>query len=174
MTEAEKSDRRSTGTAAIGVAILMGLVLVIGLGMLAFRIARSDQIWMAFTTQAPAFARGWIEDVRAGHLDEAYRSMTPAFRARLDREAFGRWVAEHHELKADPSPNGIAMSGFASGITVGLNGIRVMEPRPRMTHRTDFPRAGKGTSRLTITVVSEGGRPLVDQAEIVPEEPSRP
>jgi hypothetical protein len=100
MTEAEKSDRRSSGTAPLGLGIAVGVVLLLSLGWLGFRLSRASRAWPAFAAKAPGFGQGWVEDLRAGRLDEAYQAMTPAFRARLDRAGLGRWVADHPELKS--------------------------------------------------------------------------
>jgi hypothetical protein len=174
MTEATHPDRQASGSAKMGVAIAVGAVLVVALGVLAFRFYRSDRAWAAFVARAPTFAGEWAEHLRAGRLDEAYRETTAAFKARLDREAFGRWVADHPELKSQASPRGYTMSSRSTGYMIGLNGISIFESSKRLTYRTAFRPDGKGPSLLTIAVAEEGGRPLVDQAEIEPEPPPKP
>jgi hypothetical protein len=174
MTEAEKSDRRSSGTHALGVGIAVGMILLLGLGWLGFESYRASQAAAAVLTQAPGLAAAWAEDIRAGRLDAAYRATTAAYRAHVDRPAFERWVAEHPELKLAPQPRGFSLSARTTGITIGITGIRITNPPPRMTYNTAYSPAGKEPSVLTIVVTSEGGPPLVDHAEIEPEPPSKP
>ena len=174
MTEVTQTDRRTSGTATIGIGITVGLILLVGLGLFALRVYRSDRAWAAFVAQSPTFAGEWAEDLRAGRLDEAYRATTPAFKARLDREAFGGWVSTHPELKSRASLRGYTMATRTTGFTIGWNGLGYFDSRKRLTYRTAFQPDGKAPSLLTIAVAEEGGRPLVDQAEIEPEPPPGP
>ncbi len=175
MTEAEKPDRRSSGLASIGLAIGIGVVLLVGFGLLAFRDFQSKQGTTAFMTNSAAFSKRWVENLQAGRLDETYAATTPAFKARLDRDAFGRWADDHPVLKAESYTMGFTTSSFSSGISIGLNGIRLINSAPTMTFRTKLLPAGNPPSVLTLNVVSDGaGNPLVNQAEIGPEAPSKP
>ena len=122
----------------------------------------------------PTFAADWVEDVRAGRLDAAYRATTAAYRARVDRAAFDRWVADHPAFKLTPEPRGFSMSSRSTGFTIGLNGIRLFESSKGLTYRTAFRPDGEGPSLLTIAVAEEGGLPLVDQAGVEPEPPANP
>ena len=51
MNEAANPDRRTSGTSWIGIGITVGVVLLIVLGFLGFRIARSKRAWAAFVAQ---------------------------------------------------------------------------------------------------------------------------
>jgi hypothetical protein len=174
MTEAETSDRRSSGAHTLGVSIAVGVILILGLGWLGFESYRASRAAAAVMTQAPGLAAAWAEDIRAGRLDAAYRATTASYRAQVDRPAFERWVAEHPELKLAPQPRGFSLSAQTSGIAIGITGVRLINPPPRVTYRTGYSPQGKEPSVLTIIVTSEGGPPVVDQAEIVPEPPSKP
>ncbi len=174
MPEAEKSDRRSSGSNALGVGIVIGVVLLLGIGWIAFESYRASQAASAVLAQAPGVAAAWAEDIRAGRLDAAYRATTAAYRAVVDRPAFERWVAEHPDLKLTPQPQGFSLSTNTARITVGLTGIRFTNDPPRMMYRTAYGPTGKDPSVLRIIVTSEGGPPLVDHAEIEPSPPSNP
>jgi hypothetical protein len=174
MTDADRSDRRSSGSASLGIGIVFGVILLLGLGWLGFESYRSSRVVTAVMTQGPALAAAWAEDVRAGRLDAAYGATTAAYRSAVDRQAFERWVAGHPELKLTPRPRGYGLSNHTVTVTVGISGIRFTNPPPRMTYRTEYTRPGEDASVLTIVVTSEGGPPLVDHAEFEPEPPSRP
>jgi hypothetical protein len=174
MTEPVTSDRRTTGTAPLGIAIVVGS-LVLGLvGWVIFAEYRSSRVASAIVVRGPTLAQEWADHVRAGRLDKAYAATTSAFRARVDRAAFGRWVSDHPELKLTPEPRGLSVSKSTQALTIGLNGIRIIDTPPRVTHKTGFRPAGEGAKVLRIVVAAEGERPLVDQAEIEPESPTKP
>ncbi len=165
MTQAEKTDRRTAGTSVLGIAIAIGVVLLIVVGLFAMKMARSDQMWMAFVRSSPQFAADWVEDVRAGRLDAAYRATSAAYRARVDREAFGRWVADHPELKLAPEPRGWTMSARSTGFTIGLNGIGIWDPPPKLTHRTAFRPAGEAPGVLSVVVTTDPDGLHIDRAD---------
>lgn len=174
MTESEKSDRRPVGTSALGVAIAIGAVLLLAIGGYALRLHQSTWAWSAAMPRAPTFAAEWVEDVRACRLDEAYAGTTAAYRARVDRAAFGRWVADHPELEVTPEPRGWSTSSSTHAFSIGLNGVRMLDTPPRVAHKTGFRPAGEGAKVLTIVITAEGDRPLVDRAEIEPEPSAKP
>jgi hypothetical protein len=169
MTQVNPSDRRTTRTAGLGIGIAIGAVVLLVVGVFALRVYQADQAWSAFVRGGPTFAAGWIEDVRAGRLDAAYRATTAAYRARVDRAAFDRWVADHPELKLTPEPRSFSMSKRVTGFTIGWNGLGFFDASKRLTYRTALRPDGKAPSLLTIAVTPEGGSPVVDQAEIEPE-----
>lgn len=169
MPEAAKKDRQTSGTAAIGVGIAVGAALLIVVGWFALEAFRSNQAWAAFVRGGPTAAAVWIEDVRAGRLDAAYRATTAAYRARVDRAAFDRWVADHPELKLAPEPRGFSMSSRTTGLTIGFNGVRILDSSKRLTYRTAFRPEGQAPSVLSIVVSGDRDGLRIDQAEIEPE-----
>jgi hypothetical protein len=171
VAEVAKSDREASGTNLLGAVLCVAILLVV-IGWLMFTLVQSGRAAAAFSALVPAFAQDWVDDIQAGRLDEAYRATTPGFQARLDRAAFGKWVADHPELSLAPRVRGFTLRR-SSGLTVGLQGIRV-EDRSRMTYRTAFRPADGPAQVLTLTVVSDGVGPHVDQAVIEPEAPSTP
>jgi hypothetical protein len=110
MAHAEKQDRRTSGAGALGVGVTIGVVLLLVVGWFGFDLYRSSQVWTAMVMQAPAFAQKWVQDVRGGRLDEAYAATTAAYRARVDRNGFEKWIAEHPELEREPVMRGWSTS----------------------------------------------------------------
>jgi hypothetical protein len=135
MSESTRSDREATGSNPV-VAVLIVAVVLIVVGWFGFAVVRSGQASAAFTANGPTFARNWVENVHAGRLDEAYRATTPGFQARLDRAAFGKWVADHPELSLEPDVRGFTLNG-ASGFMIGLTGPRIVNTS-RLTFQTAF------------------------------------
>ena len=77
-------------------------------------------------------------------------------------------------MKSQALLRGWTFSSATTAISLGPNGIRILEPQPRLTYRAGFRPPGEDTRVLTIVVVGEGGQTYVDQAEIEPEPPATP
>ncbi len=175
MPEAEKTERRTAGTAWLGIAIAVGVILLLLLvGWLEMESARSERAWLAFLRGSPPFADAWIGDIRAGRLDAAYRATSAAYRARVDREAFGRWIADHPEFQRTPDLQSGTMSKHVRGFTIGLNGVRIWDPPPKLTYRATFRPAGEAPRVLSIVVTTDPAGLHIDRPEIEPEAPAKP
>jgi hypothetical protein len=175
MSEDMKTDRHGPRTASLGLGIAIVTVVLLGFGLLAFQVYRSQGASTTFIRVSPAFAKTWVEDLNAGRLDAAFAAATPAFQARLGREAFARWAEDNPEVRSKSQTKGFRTSAFSSGFTIGWNGIHLTDSMLTMTYEVWLLPEGKPRSVLTLTVVADAtGNPLVDQAEIGPEAPSKP
>jgi hypothetical protein len=147
--------RVSLVTALILVAVA---AVILGFASQYYRAREFEREVLRHVQSAP-FVQHFMDDLRANRVDEAYESTSEAFRSRVDRPSFRRFVAAHSQLSRGME--------LREGISARVGRHLVS------TYRGAPSRAPASQIEWTLRLVSEADELRVDQLTVDGEDAAR-
>jgi len=117
--------------------------------------------------QSQKVVDGYLADIRAGKLDNAYQSTTKEFKAHMSRKEFEDLIKQHPGLMERPTASNINMNS--------PNPPGTPETFPNF-HQYSYKAQGKdGKDKIdfTVTLDKEDGQMKVDQFTVTKEEATK-